>query len=151
MYHNVYHNIYTAICPDISYPNGMVVYNPSTTPRLEGTTATHTCNIEYRPRSIETVFVRTCQSHGQWDISDRICVGTLLLIGIVLLYTSVYSYMHASIYRCSVVSVVCCLQQSSVAILPMLVMRWSVLLGQHLEGRPLTPATLVTNCQDLLQ
>ncbi len=39
---------------------------------------------------------------------------------IVLLYT--YSCVHASMYRYSVVSVVCCLQLSPVVILPMLVM-----------------------------
>ncbi len=68
----------TATCPDIDYPNGMIVYNPPDPPRLVGTTATHTCNTEYRPRSIETIFVRTCQSNGEWSITDRICECMLI-------------------------------------------------------------------------
>ena len=65
-------------CPDISYPNGMIVYNPPTTPRQVGTTATHTCNTGYRPRTGESIFIRICQSNGEWNISDRICDGMLL-------------------------------------------------------------------------
>ncbi len=68
----------TVACPDITYPNGMIVYNPSTTPRLEGTTATHTCNTGYSPAPGETMNVRRCQSNGEWTITDRVCVGTLL-------------------------------------------------------------------------
>ncbi len=88
----------TVACPDVSYPNGMIVYNPSTSPRLEGTTATHTCNTGYRPHSGETIFVRTCQSNGHWDISDRVCVGTLLLredYHFVYRYTCICICVHA--------------------------------------------------------
>ena len=68
----------TVTCPDIDYPNGMIVYNPPTTPRLEGTTATHTCNTGYEPHRDETISVRECQSNGMWDISDRVCECKLL-------------------------------------------------------------------------
>ncbi len=74
----LYYSVLTAICPDISCPNGMIVYNPSTTPRLEGTTATHTCNTGYRPDPGETLIVRTCQSNGEWTITDRVCECMLL-------------------------------------------------------------------------
>ncbi len=69
----MYQYILTAICPDIFYPNGMIVYNPPTTPRLEGTTATHTCNTGYKPRTGQTIFVRTCQSTGEWNLTPRVC------------------------------------------------------------------------------
>ncbi len=64
----------------------MIAYNPSTTPRLVGTTATHTCNPGFRRGTEETIFIRNCQSNGQWDISNRNCVGTFLQYCVIAVY-----------------------------------------------------------------
>ncbi len=52
----------------------------------EWKTSAHTCNTGYRPSPGETINVRTCQSTGQWDITDRVCVGTYVATIIITQY-----------------------------------------------------------------
>ena len=65
----------TAICEELTLSNGAVVYNPSTTPRLEGAVAIFSCNTGYRPSSTNT---RTCQSDGSWSEETVTCESELL-------------------------------------------------------------------------
>ena len=48
-----------ALCDDITLTNGMVTYDPTSFPRLEGTMATHICNSD---SIISGEPERTCQS-----------------------------------------------------------------------------------------
>ncbi len=60
----------TAICPDLTLSNGVIIYNPSSSPRLEGAMATHFCVIGYQLSSSTT---RTCQSDRMWSGSSLTC------------------------------------------------------------------------------
>ncbi len=73
---NQYMHVHTAICEDLTLANGVVTYNPSTTPRLEDTVATHTCNTGY---TLEGASIRTCQSDRQWSLTAPSCNGEMLL------------------------------------------------------------------------
>ena len=61
---------FTATCDDLTLPNGAVIYNPSTTSKLEGTVASFSCNTGYTLSSTAT---RTCQSDRQWSGSTPVC------------------------------------------------------------------------------
>ncbi len=69
---NQYMHVHTAICDDLTLANGVVTYNPSTTPRLEDTVATHTCNTGYNLDGDKT---RTCQNDRQWSSAAPSCNG----------------------------------------------------------------------------
>ena len=65
----------TAICPDLTLSNGFISYSPATFPRLEGTTATHSCTTTGYQLSSSTT-TRTCQSNRRWSGSSLIsCEG----------------------------------------------------------------------------
>ena len=52
-----------AICSDLPpLTNGVINYSPSTTPRLEGATATYSCASGYQLSS--DTLVRTCEDSG---------------------------------------------------------------------------------------
>ncbi len=78
--YNYHVSIYTAICDNLTLINGDVTYNPSTTLRLEGTMATHTCNTGYKLTSSTAFPTRTCQSNRQWSRTPRMCECTLRII-----------------------------------------------------------------------
>ncbi len=62
----------TAICPDLpALVNGVIIYNPSSSPRLEGVMATHGCVTGYQLSSSTTT--RTCQSDRMWSGSSLTC------------------------------------------------------------------------------
>ncbi len=72
-------SLYIATCADLTPPTGATItYSPSTTPRLVGTVATHTCNTGYTLSSVFTA-TRMCQSDMQWSGSAPMCECTLLL------------------------------------------------------------------------
>ncbi|XP_064386521.1 uncharacterized protein LOC135335055 isoform X2 [Halichondria panicea] len=54
----------SALCDDITLTNGRVTYGPTSSPRLEGTTATHNCNFGYVRFGEEE---RICQSNRTWS------------------------------------------------------------------------------------
>ncbi|XP_064386504.1 sushi, von Willebrand factor type A, EGF and pentraxin domain-containing protein 1-like [Halichondria panicea] len=63
----------TAICDDLpALANGIIVYNPTSTPRLQGTTATHFCTVAGYQLSSSTT-TRTCQSNRTWSGSPIAC------------------------------------------------------------------------------
>ena len=62
----------TAICPDLDLANGVISYSPDTTPRLEGTVATHSCDVGY---GLSGVTERTCQSDRTWSGESITCEG----------------------------------------------------------------------------
>ena len=66
-----------AICDDLRpLANGTIMYHPETSPRLQGSTATYSCNFGYTLYGDTTV--RTCidiGSGGVWNGSDLICQG----------------------------------------------------------------------------
>ncbi|XP_064386406.1 uncharacterized protein LOC135334956 isoform X2 [Halichondria panicea] len=63
----------TAICPDLpALVNGMIFYNPLSTPRLQGTVARHFCIVTGYQLSSSTT-TRTCQSNRTWSGSSLIC------------------------------------------------------------------------------
>ncbi len=60
-----------AICDSLTLDHGVISYSASTTPRLEGSVATHSCDEEYgRSPSVTT---RTCQPDRTWSGDDIIC------------------------------------------------------------------------------
>ena len=63
----------TAICSSISSTNGMISYSPDTTPKLEGTVATHSCDDGY---ILSGGINRTCQSDRTWSGGSITCEGT---------------------------------------------------------------------------
>ena len=68
----------TAICPDLTLTNGVISFSPDTTPRLEGTVATHSCDVGH---GLSGGTERTCQSNRTWSEGNIICKG----IGIAML------------------------------------------------------------------
>ncbi len=61
----------TATCPFLTLSNGVINYNPATTPILEGAMATYTCATGYQLSSSTTT--RTCQSDRTWSGSPLTC------------------------------------------------------------------------------
>ena len=61
-----------ALCDDIILTNGRVTYDPTSSPRLERTTATHNCNFGY-VRFGERM--RVCQSARTWSGDVVTCNG----------------------------------------------------------------------------
>ena len=66
----------TGICPDLTLTNGMISYSPDSTPRLEETMATHSCDVGY---GLSGGTERTCQSNGQWNGGSISCEGKHLV------------------------------------------------------------------------
>ena len=69
----------TAICSDLPplINGGSINYSPSTTPRLEGATATYSCTDGYQLSSDTT---RTCEDSvtgGRWNGMEPTCLGML--------------------------------------------------------------------------
>ncbi len=62
-----------ATCPELTLSNGMIIYNPSSTPRLNGAIATHMCNIGYQLTSSTATPTRMCQSNTEWTLTRRVC------------------------------------------------------------------------------
>ena len=62
----------TATCPNLILTNGMISYSPDTTPRLEGTVATHSCDVGY---VLSNGTQKTCQSDRTWSGGSSICEG----------------------------------------------------------------------------
>ena len=74
----------TAICPDLPplTNGGSINYSPSTTPRLEGATATYSCADGYQLSS--DTLVRTCEDSGtggRWNGPgmEPTCLGMRVL------------------------------------------------------------------------
>ena len=65
----------TALCPDLTLTNGVISYGPDTTPRLEGTVATHSCVDGY---ILSGGTERTCQSDRTWSRRNITCEGIIL-------------------------------------------------------------------------
>ena len=65
----------TAICPDLTLANGVISYSPDTTHRLEGTMATHSCDVGY---GLSGGTERTCQSDRTWSGGIITCEGIIL-------------------------------------------------------------------------
>ena len=66
----------TAICSDLPTPvNGVIIYSPTSTPRLQGAMATHSCVTGYQLSSSTTT--RTCQSDRTWSGSSLTCQSEL--------------------------------------------------------------------------
>ncbi len=61
-----------ALCDDITLTNGMVTYDPTSSPRLEGTTATHNCN---GGNVLSGERERMCQSNRTWSGENVTCNG----------------------------------------------------------------------------
>ena len=65
------YSIYTATCSDLTPPtNGAITYSTPTSPRPQGTTATHNCNTGYE---LSGGTVRTCLSDRTWSGGDITC------------------------------------------------------------------------------
>ncbi len=60
-----------AICDNLTLANGVISYSPSTTPRLEGGVAIHSCDEGYGLST--SVTTRTCQPDRTWSGEDIIC------------------------------------------------------------------------------
>ena len=59
------HCSYTAVCPDLpTLTNGVINYSPSTTLKLQGNVATHSCDVGY---GLSGGSVRTCRSDRTWS------------------------------------------------------------------------------------
>ncbi len=71
----------TAICPVLTLSNGFIVYDPNSSPVLEGAMATHACVTGYQ-LSLSPA-TRICQSDRMWSGDDitceRICTQTDLM------------------------------------------------------------------------
>ena len=92
-------SIYTATCDDLSITNGVITYSPNSSPRLEGATATHTCNTGYE-LSGGTVNPRVCQSDRTWSGEDITCTSKVLDMTL-LSYLFLLSLLpHTSSYAC---------------------------------------------------
>ena len=71
--HGLNYTLFTAICLDLTLTNGTIGYNSSdTTPRLEGTVATHSCDIGY---GLSNGTERICQSDRTWSGGNITCEG----------------------------------------------------------------------------
>ena len=67
----------SAICLDLAMPtNGVISYSADTTPRLEGTVATHSCDVGYE---LSGGTERTCQSDRTWSGGVITCIGMCLV------------------------------------------------------------------------
>ncbi|XP_064386134.1 mucin-2-like isoform X4 [Halichondria panicea] len=72
-------------CPDLTLPaNGGITYNPTTTPRADGSTATYTCTTGYQMTGL---MVRMCSVSG-WSTGDdpvctAICPALILSNGMI--------------------------------------------------------------------
>ncbi len=62
---------HAAICDGLTLAHGVISYSPFTTPRLEGTVATHSCDEGYGLSP--SVRTKTCQSDRTWSGEDIIC------------------------------------------------------------------------------
>ena len=81
-------SIYTATCTDLTPPNnGVITYNPTRSPRLQGTTATHNCNTGYK---LSGGTVRTCQSDRAWSGGSITCPSKVLDSGLLLYLVILY-------------------------------------------------------------
>ncbi len=60
------------LCPELTLSNGGIVYNPATTPRLEGAMATHSCTTGYHMTGL---IVRMCTATGWSTGDDPVCAG----------------------------------------------------------------------------
>ena len=66
---------FSVTCSDLTVPtNGVINYHPDTTPRLEGTVATQSCDDGYEPLGGTE---RTCQSDRTWSGGVITCIGEL--------------------------------------------------------------------------
>ncbi|XP_064392474.1 CUB and sushi domain-containing protein 2-like [Halichondria panicea] len=61
----------TAICPVLTLSNGFIVYDPNSSPVLEGAMATHACVTGYQ-LSLSPA-TRICQSDRMWSGDDITC------------------------------------------------------------------------------
>ncbi|XP_064386142.1 mucin-2-like isoform X2 [Halichondria panicea] len=60
-------------CPDLTLPaNGGITYNPTTTPRADGSTATYTCTTGYQ---VTGLMVRMCSVSGWSTGDDPVCTA----------------------------------------------------------------------------
>ncbi len=60
-------------CPDLTVPtNGVIIYSPATTPRLEGTVATQICLNGHVPSTTSTA-TRVCGADRLWSGSALTC------------------------------------------------------------------------------
>ena len=62
---------YAAVCDSLTLTDGVISYSPSTTPRLEGGVAIHSCDEGYGLSP--SVRTRTCQPDKTWSGEDVIC------------------------------------------------------------------------------
>ena len=67
-----------ATCTCLNLTNGVITYNPDTTVRLEGTVATHSCDVGY---GLSGGTERTCQSNRRWRGGSITCEGNYLSEG----------------------------------------------------------------------
>ena len=64
--------LYYIACTDLLSLNGAIIYSPTSSPRLEGTTATYSCDSGY---VLSGGTVRTCQADGTWSGRNSVCQG----------------------------------------------------------------------------
>ena len=64
--------VHAAICSNLTVLNGVINYSPDTTHRLEGTSATHSCDVGY---GLSGEAERTCQSDRTWSGGKITCEG----------------------------------------------------------------------------
>ncbi len=68
-----YYFVAVPACPDLTLPaNGGITYNPTTTPRADGSTATYTCTTGYQ---VTGLMVRMCSVSGWSTGDDPVCTG----------------------------------------------------------------------------
>ena len=78
-------SIYTATCTDLpTLNNGVITYNPTSSPRPQGATATHNCNTGYE---LTGGTVRTCLSDRTWSGGSITCPSKVLDSGLLLYCT----------------------------------------------------------------
>ena len=86
-----------AICDSLTLDHGVISYSSSTTPRLEGTVATHSCDEGYGLSP--SVRARTCQPDRTWSGENITCHGKIHIIFLAaILYTF---YFHTCSYHMS--------------------------------------------------
>ncbi len=62
-------------CPNVTLPvNGHINYNPSATPRFEGTVVSYICNAGY---TLVGSMTQTCQSNREWSFAAPFCDGEI--------------------------------------------------------------------------
>ena len=63
-------------CTDLpSISNGVITYSPTTSPRLEGTTATYSCTDGYELTGGSTRMCVDSGSMGDWNGMEPTCTG----------------------------------------------------------------------------